>query len=95
MVKSLFGSWILPATAILCWTHAALAQSDAGWPNYGNDPGGSRYSAARQIDRTNVAQLQPVWTYRTGALQQQTHLISKPARSFGRISSPQEGRRYP
>jgi quinoprotein glucose dehydrogenase len=77
MVRSLFRFWILAAAAILCWTHTAFAQSDAGWPNYGNDPGGSRYSAARQIDRTNVAQLQPVWTYRTGALQQQTDLIQK------------------
>jgi quinoprotein glucose dehydrogenase len=79
MVRSLFKFWTLPAIAILCWTNAAIAQSDAGWPNYGNDPGGSRYSAARQIDRTNVTQLQPVWTYRTGALEQQTHLIEKAA----------------
>jgi quinoprotein glucose dehydrogenase len=79
MVKSLFRSWILPAIAILCWTDAAIAQSDAGWPNYGNDPGGSRYSAARQINRTNVAQLQAVWTYRTGALEQRTRLIEKAA----------------
>jgi quinoprotein glucose dehydrogenase len=79
MLKSLFRFWILPASAILCWTHGAIAQSDAGWPNYGNDPGGSRYSTARQIDRTNVAQLKPVWTYRTGALEQQTDLIEKAA----------------
>ena len=79
MLKSLFKSWILPASAVLCWTHGAIAQSDAGWPNYGNDPGGSRYSTARQIDRTNVAQLKPVWTYRTGALEQQTDLIEKAA----------------
>jgi quinoprotein glucose dehydrogenase len=79
MARSLFKFWILAATVILCWTHGAIAQSDAGWPNYGNDPGGSRYSAARQVDRTNVAQLQPVWTYRTGALQQQTDLIQKAA----------------
>jgi quinoprotein glucose dehydrogenase len=79
MFKSLFRYWILPATAILCWAHTAIGQSDAGWPNYGNDPGGSRYSAARQIDRTNVAQLQPVWTYRTGALEPQTDLIQKAA----------------
>jgi quinoprotein glucose dehydrogenase len=79
MFRFLIRSWTLPAIAILCWTNAAVAQSDAGWPNYGNDAGGSRYSAARQIDRTNVAQLQPVWTYRTGALKQQTHLIEKAA----------------
>jgi quinoprotein glucose dehydrogenase len=79
MVRSLFRFWILPATAILCFTHAGIAQSDAGWPNYGNDPGGSRYSAARQIDRSNVRKLQPVWTFRTGALQQQTDLSKKAA----------------
>jgi len=36
------------------------------WPNYGNDPGGTRYSALAQIDRANVAQLRVAWTYRTG-----------------------------
>jgi quinoprotein glucose dehydrogenase len=77
MLKCWFKFWALPAIAILCWTQTAIAQSDAGWPNYGNDPGGSRYSTARQIDRTNVARLQPAWTYRTGALQQQTDLVQK------------------
>ncbi len=28
-----------------------------GWPNYGNDAGGHRYSSARQIDASNVAEL--------------------------------------
>jgi quinoprotein glucose dehydrogenase len=79
MLKYWFKFWVLPATAMLCWTHGVLAQSDAGWPNYGNDPGGSRYSAAQQIDRTNVAKLQLAWTYRTGALEQQTDLIQKAA----------------
>ena len=79
MIKSFFRFLILPAIAILCWTHGAIAQSDAGWPNYGNDPGGGRYSTARQIDRTNVARLQLAWTYRTGALEQQTDLIEKAA----------------
>ena len=46
----------------------AQKSTDAGWPNYGNDPGGTRYSTAKQIDRTNVAKLQVAWTYRTGAL---------------------------
>ncbi|HWY87704.1 MAG TPA: pyrroloquinoline quinone-dependent dehydrogenase [Gemmataceae bacterium] len=57
----------------------AQASPDQGWPNYGNDPGGTRYSPAHQIDRTNVTQLQVAWTYRTGALQQQTDLIHKAA----------------
>lgn len=47
----------------------ALAQTgDAGWPTYGGDAGGQRYSAAKQIDRTNVGRLHPVWTYHTHAL---------------------------
>ncbi len=58
-----------------------LAQSDpdAGWPNYGNDPGGTRYSTAKQIDRGNVAQLQVAWTYRTGALPHDEDLDKKAA----------------
>jgi quinoprotein glucose dehydrogenase len=38
-----------------------------------------RYSAARQIDRTNVAQLKVAWTYRTGALDVQTRMVQKAA----------------
>jgi quinoprotein glucose dehydrogenase len=46
----------------------AQTGTDAGWPTYGNDAGGTRYSPAKQIDRGNVAQLRVAWTYRTGAL---------------------------
>src|SRR5580692_7495309 len=53
--------------------------AQTGWPNYGNDAGGTRYSGAQQIDRSNVARLRPVWTYRTGALEQQTELVKKAA----------------
>ena len=50
----------LLALATLFAVAVVSAQSapDTGWPNYGNDAGGERYSAARQIDRSNVAQLQ-------------------------------------
>lgn len=59
----------------------ASAQPDSGseWPHYGNDAGGARYSAAAQIDRTNVAQLQVAWTFRTGALGQSAPLDRKAA----------------
>jgi len=43
---------------------------DAGWPSYGHDAGGTRYSPATQINRDNVGQLKVAWTYRTGALDQ-------------------------
>src|ERR1700693_974029 len=46
------------------------ALPDSGWPNYGHDPGGSRYSPAAQINRENVGQLKVAWSYRTGALDQ-------------------------
>jgi quinoprotein glucose dehydrogenase len=57
----------------------AQTTPDAGWPNYGNDPGGTRYSPAKQIDRGNVAQLQVAWTYRTGALPYDEELDKKAA----------------
>src|SRR5215813_14924945 len=57
----------------------APSKAEAGWPNYGNDPGGTRYSSASQIDRTNVARLKVAWTYRTGANDTPTRLIKKAA----------------
>ena len=47
---------------------ASLAQSSAEkwWPGYGNGPDNSRYFASRQIDKTNVNQLQVAWTYAYG-----------------------------
>src|SRR5882724_1360078 len=57
-----------------------LAQSaDTGWPSYGSDPGGMRYSSAHQIDRANVNQLHLAWTYRTGAMDEKTELVRKAA----------------
>src|ERR1700751_3387255 len=74
-------SWVLAAIAMFGWASFAAAQSDpdTGWPNYGNDAGGMRYSVARQIDSSNVAQLRMAWTYRTGAMDQQTDLVHKAA----------------
>ena len=46
----------------------ANASAPGGWPTYGGDAGGQRYSTATAIDRTNVAKLHPVWTYHTHAL---------------------------
>ncbi len=64
--------WLAPATS-------GQSVPDFGWPNYGNDPGGTRYSPAAQINRSNVAQLKVAWTYRTGALDTPTKLIKKAA----------------
>jgi quinoprotein glucose dehydrogenase len=37
-----------------------------GWPVYGGDPGGSRYSPLDEIHPDNVRHLEVAWTYRTG-----------------------------
>ena len=44
-----------------CTSHAVTSD----WISYGGDPGGMRYSAHDQINRDNVTQLQPAWTYQT------------------------------
>ena len=35
------------------------------WPVYGGDPGGSKYSTLKQINRGNVTKLKPAWTFST------------------------------
>jgi quinoprotein glucose dehydrogenase len=38
----------------------------AGWPSWGGDAGGTRFSPLTQIDRANVRFLELAWSYRTG-----------------------------
>jgi len=42
------------------------ADAHTAWRNYGGSPDGAQYSALRQINRSNVKDLQVAWTYRTG-----------------------------
>jgi quinoprotein glucose dehydrogenase len=76
-----FSAWTSLLSILLFFPALLKAQSfpDAGWPNYGNDLGGTRYSTAKQIERSNVAQLQVAWTYRTGALPSDEELDKKAA----------------
>lgn len=56
-------SLLLLVTAIA----AGLFAAEPGeWSNYGNDPGGGRFSELTQINRSNVKNLKIAWTYRTG-----------------------------
>ena len=73
------GPVVLAAT--LCLASSARGQSaqDSGWPAYGGDPGGTRYSPARQIDRSNVATLRVAWTYHTGDMQPPVKALEKAA----------------
>lgn len=51
----------------------------AGWPTYGNDPGGTRYSPLTQVTPENVADLEVAWTYHTGDVSEGSDSI--PSRS--------------
>ncbi|HEY6578406.1 MAG TPA: pyrroloquinoline quinone-dependent dehydrogenase [Rhizomicrobium sp.] len=44
------------------------AGAQTGWPYYGGDEGGQRYSGATQVTPANVASLKQAWTYSTGDL---------------------------
>ncbi len=44
----------------------SLLYGQADWPNFGNDPGGMKYSALKQITPANVTKLARAWTYDTG-----------------------------
>ena len=58
---------------VTCWlclacTSAGHAAGDFDWPRVGNDPGCRRFSNLDQVNRRNVAQLKPCWTFHTGEL---------------------------
>ncbi len=55
------------AIVSLCIAHVIYPSlaADVGWPNYGNDSGGSRYSPADQINSNNVGKLKIAWQFHT------------------------------
>ena len=60
---------VLGALACLLSAASAVGQGPApvsGWPTYGGDPGGTRYSALDEITPGNVDTLEVAWTYHTG-----------------------------
>ncbi|WP_075182787.1 glucose/quinate/shikimate family membrane-bound PQQ-dependent dehydrogenase [Pantoea sp. 1.19] len=54
----------LPAAGQAASSHPNIA--DADWPAYGRDQEGTRYSPLKQINESNVKNLQPAWTFNTG-----------------------------
>ena len=56
------------AAALLGAAFTALAAEPAGWGYFGGTPGGTRFSAAEQINRGNVEGLEIAWRYSTGEL---------------------------
>ena len=74
---------------------AIAAPADAagnGWPAYGGDPGGLRYSSARQITPANVGKLALAWRYSTGDMNTKGHAMR--AASFENTPILAQGRLY-
>jgi quinoprotein glucose dehydrogenase len=76
------------AALFTCCAHAA----EPGWPVYGGDQGGQRYSAARQITPENVGKLEIAWTFSTGAMKHHTDSIKDA--SFENTPILADGRLY-
>ncbi|HEV2111109.1 MAG TPA: pyrroloquinoline quinone-dependent dehydrogenase [Gammaproteobacteria bacterium] len=55
-------------SALVAAAASAASPSDAGWPAYGGDAGGTRYSPLAQITPANVGELRVAWIFRTGEL---------------------------
>lgn len=55
----------LPLIILSLFASVAAHSADTGWPYYGGDEGGTRYSNAAQITRANVTSLQQAWSYST------------------------------
>lgn len=66
-------AWQIVFSAIVLAGAAAAQIRDTDWPNYGNDPGGMRYSPLSQINRENVSKLKVAWIFHTGDISDGTH----------------------
>jgi len=64
--QSRFGLIAILCVAFASSTGLGQVSSDTEWPNYGNDPGGMRYSPLSQINRENVSRLKVAWIFHTG-----------------------------
>ncbi len=73
MIVGTPGAW--PAFALLLATGGAAAEP--GWPHYGGDAGGTRYSTAAQITPANVDGLRRQWLYRTGDVDRRDPALMK------------------
>jgi quinoprotein glucose dehydrogenase len=63
-VGPLLTVWI--AFAVLAMGQSFAKEGPGEWSNYGNDPGGMRFSPLTQISRKNVSKLKAAWVFHTG-----------------------------
>lgn len=68
MLRIKFRSAFLLCTAICVasWVTHSQLNTKQDWPIYGGSPDNTHYSPLKQINRSNVKQLQVVWSYDTG-----------------------------
>lgn len=90
MMKKFFSIILLSLFLIECFSQKVKESQNereinfvkkGQWANYGNDPGGMRYSPLKQIDTGNVKNLKLAWTYQSGELKnyEGTNIASKAA----------------
>lgn len=75
MIPPRFLRMVLPLALTAPFTGRA---ADGDWSAYLGDAGSTQYSTLRQIDRGNVAQLEPAWTYRTGDATENSQIQCNP-----------------
>jgi len=61
-MRRIWWIWVMHASIGV----AAAQEPGTGWPSYGGDPGGTRYSRLTQITTQNVDRLVRAWEYHTG-----------------------------
>jgi quinoprotein glucose dehydrogenase len=68
VVRRALANCVLGAAATTACLFAApgALSADFGWPEYGGDAGGRRYSDAALVTPANVDELREQWVYRTG-----------------------------
>ncbi len=84
-------SWIIGLALAMALIAPSLA-AEPGWPTYGGDQGGQRFSPASQITPANVGRLKPAWSFSTGDMV--SHAGTMKRASFENTPILAEGRLY-
>ncbi len=82
----------LGAFALAMFAAAAASAAEPGWPTYGGDQGGQRYSPAAAITPANVNTLTEAWEYSTGDMASKGDAMRRA--SFENTPVLDEGRLY-
>jgi quinoprotein glucose dehydrogenase len=67
--------------ALMLFTLSANADTKGEWSYFGADRGGSHYSTLKQIDKSNVDELEVAWIHRTGEAQRRGAALANEAKT--------------